>query len=70
MTHDEDDHPHSFLAELAKLLLPILVTQLGEGIREELAHRRELHAPCEHGFPGGRLCSKCFEEREKEKKDE
>lgn len=43
--------------DIAVVLLPVVATQIGEGVREALKARRE--APCAHGRPGGRLCPTC-----------
>lgn len=51
---------------LAVAVLPVVVTQLGEGVREAIDARRRRDRLCDHGFPGGRLCVPCAEERAEE----
>ena len=51
---------------LAVAVLPVVVTQVGEGIREAIEARRRRNRLCGHGFPGGRLCVPCAEERERD----
>lgn len=46
--------------DIAVAILPVVATQVGEGIREALTAKRDA-AKCEHGRPGGRLCAKCTE---------
>ncbi len=45
--------------ELAKAAVANVAWQVGEGVREALASRREQRKPCRHGRPGGLLCAKC-----------
>lgn len=47
----------SAVKDIAVVLLPVVATQIGEGVREALKARRG--APCAHGRPGGRLCPTC-----------
>ena len=56
----------SALKDIAVAVLPEIAKQVGEGLREAAKDRREAakdrrerDKPCEHGRPGGRLCSKC-----------
>ena len=46
---------------IAAASLPIVLTQIGEWVREVLRERRQSDVPCPHGRPGGRLCAKCTE---------
>ncbi len=43
--------------DLAVAILPALVMQLGEGVREHIRAKRA--AACPHGREGGRLCPTC-----------
>jgi hypothetical protein len=44
---------------IAVAVLPTVVAQIGEGIREALKARREQDKSCAHGKPGGRLYARC-----------
>ena len=41
------------MRDLAVAVLPVLIAQIGEGVREALRDRRERERPCAHGRPGG-----------------
>lgn len=43
--------------DIAVAVLPTIVAQVGEGVREHLKAKRE--AVCAHGRPGGKLCPTC-----------
>lgn len=55
-------------------VIPVIVSQIGEGVREYLNDKREANALCLHGKPGGRFCIPCIDKDEsspkKEKEDE
>jgi hypothetical protein len=55
----------SFAKDIFVAVLPELVSQVGQGIREWMTERRE-RDKCEHGIPDGRLCSKCYARRSEE----
>ena len=57
------------MKEVIVAILPPLINQIGEGIREFITERRE-REKCEHGRPGGRLCNQCFNERNAKVEDD
>jgi len=61
--------PQPWWVQIACALGPTLVSELGRGVRDALAHRRRMREPCPHGLPGGRLCAPCWALRESDPDD-